>query len=199
MTPMTSEGSVTRWITLLKDGDRAAAQPLWEAYFRRLVALARARLRDAPRRARDEEDIALSAFDSFCRRAEAGQFPQLADRNDLWQILFVLTVRKTIDALRREGRQVRGGGRVRSLADLADSGVDQFLDPEPSPELAAQMADECRRLLDCLDDETLRVVALGKMQGETNAEIAAQPGCVEQTVVRKLRRIRGLWTQETER
>jgi DNA-directed RNA polymerase specialized sigma24 family protein len=196
---MTSEGSVSHWIGLLQDGDRNAAQPLWEAYFRRLVALARARHRDAPRRAADEEDIALSAFDRFCRRAEGGQYPQLADRSDFWQILFVLTVRKTIDAMRREGRQVRSGGRVRSLADLADSGLDQFLDPEPTPALAAQMADECRRLMARLDDESLRAVALGKMEGQTNAEIAARLGCVEQTVVRKLRRIRGLWAQEVER
>jgi DNA-directed RNA polymerase specialized sigma24 family protein len=199
MTPMTSDGSVSQWIGLLKDGDRDAAQPLWEAYFQRLVALARTRLRNAPRRVTDEEDIALSAFDSFCRRAEGGQFPQLADRNDLWQILFVLTVRKAIDAMRREGRQVRGGGQVRSLADLADSGLDQLLDREPAPELAAQMADECRRLMERLDDPTLRAVALAKMQGETNAEIAARLGCVEHTVERKVRRIRGLWTQEAER
>jgi hypothetical protein len=101
--------------------------------------------------------------------------------------------------MRREGRQVRGGGRVRSLADLAEAGLDQFLDREPSPELAAQMADECRRLLDCLDDPSLRAVALAKMQGETNAKIAARLGCVEHTVERKLRRIRGLWTQECAR
>src|SRR5260370_12022242 len=37
---MSSEGSVTRWVTALKGGDLAAAQPLWERYHRRLVALA---------------------------------------------------------------------------------------------------------------------------------------------------------------
>src|SRR5262245_41745629 len=118
MTAMTSDGSVSQWIGLLKEGDRAAAQPLWEAYFQRLVALARAQLRNTPRRAADEEDIALSAFDSFCGRAEKGRFPRLEDRNDLWQVLSVITVRKAIDAMRREGRQARGGGRVHSLTDL---------------------------------------------------------------------------------
>src|SRR5947208_1012890 len=63
---------------------------------------------------------------------------------------------------------------------------------------AAEMADECRRLLEGLGDATLRAVALGKMRGDTNAEIAARLGCVEQTVERKLRRIRGLWGQEVE-
>src|SRR5437016_2985516 len=108
---MSSEGSITRCIDLLKRGDRTAAQPLWDRYFQRLVELARARLRVAPRRLADEEDVALSAFESFYRRAEAGQFPRLDDRDDLWQVLFVITVRKAIDLIHREGRRTRGGGR----------------------------------------------------------------------------------------
>src|SRR5262249_35153126 len=91
-----SGGSVTLWLEQLKRGNPAAAQPLWDAYFARLVALARARLRAAPRAAADEEDVALSAFDSFCRGAEAGRFPRLDDRDDLWQVLFVITTRKAI-------------------------------------------------------------------------------------------------------
>jgi hypothetical protein len=82
---MMSEGSITHWIGALKQGDPAAAQRLWNVYFYRLVVLARARLRDVPRRAADEEDVALSAFDSFCRGAERGRFAQLDDRDDLWQ------------------------------------------------------------------------------------------------------------------
>src|SRR5262249_47776007 len=61
----------------LKEGDRAASQALWERYFRRLVGLARERLRGWPRAAADEADVTLSAFDSFCRAAEAGRFPRL--------------------------------------------------------------------------------------------------------------------------
>jgi hypothetical protein len=67
---MSSEGSVTQWLGQLQAGDPAAVQPLWERYFQRLVGLARLKLRGAPRRAADEEDVALSAFDSFCRNAE---------------------------------------------------------------------------------------------------------------------------------
>ena len=73
--PVRPETSVTQWIDRLKAGDPDAAQELWERYFRRLVGLARKKLRAAPRRAADEEDVALSAFDSFCRGAEQGRFP----------------------------------------------------------------------------------------------------------------------------
>ncbi|MBI1915085.1 MAG: hypothetical protein HYS12_10160 [Planctomycetes bacterium] len=80
---MSSAGDVTRWLQQLKAGDHDAVQPLWERYFRRLVGLARDRLRKLPRRTADEEDVALSAFDSFCRRAEEGRFPRLDDRDGL--------------------------------------------------------------------------------------------------------------------
>ena len=64
-------GSVTRWIDGLKAGDPEAAHALWERYFARLVRLAGAKLRarHAPGGDADEEDAALSAFDSFCAAA----------------------------------------------------------------------------------------------------------------------------------
>jgi hypothetical protein len=97
-------GSVTIWLNQLKV-DPAAAKPLWDRYFTRLVGLARARLRAVPRGAADEEDVALSAFDSFCKAAAEGRFPRLDDRDDLWQVLFVLTTRKAIGLVRHVTRQ----------------------------------------------------------------------------------------------
>src|SRR4051812_26315558 len=68
-TPMPPDGEINRWLRQRKEGDRSTTRELWQRYFARLVALARQRLRGAPRRAADEEDVALSAFDSFCRNA----------------------------------------------------------------------------------------------------------------------------------
>src|SRR5262245_24320 len=87
---MSSRGSVSDWISQLKGGDAAAVQKLWEAYFPRLVGLARKKLRELPGRAADEEDVALSAFDSFCDGVAQGRFPQLTDRDDLWHILVTI-------------------------------------------------------------------------------------------------------------
>jgi DNA-directed RNA polymerase specialized sigma24 family protein len=190
---MSSEKPVTHLIHLLKAGDRVAAQGLWEAYFQRLVGLARAQLASVPRMVADAEDVALSAFDSFYRRAERGEFPRLEDRNDLWQLLFVLTVRKAINLVRYQGRKSRGSGRLVTLSDLEGLEVDLVLGREPAPEFAAEMIDECRRLLDLLPDPTLRSVALWKMEGYTNVEIAAKLGCIDKTVERKVRAIRDIW------
>jgi hypothetical protein len=104
---MTAAGSVTHWLSQLKAGDPAAAQKLWERYFRRLVGLARKKLQEAPRRAADEEDVALSAFATFCRRAEDGQFSQLSDRDGLWRLLVVITARKAIRLVGEEHCQTR--------------------------------------------------------------------------------------------
>jgi DNA-directed RNA polymerase specialized sigma24 family protein len=193
---MSAEGSITRLIARIKEGDRDASQRIWDEYFHRLVALARSRLRGAARRAADEEDVALCVFDTFFRRAARGQFPRLDDRNDLWQLLFVLTARKAINQARLEGRLARGAGRVRTLTDLDGLDLDVVLGREPTPELAAQAADECRRLLESLGDESLRDVARWKLEGESNAEIARRLGVIEKTVERKLRRIRQAWADE---
>src|SRR5262249_39146854 len=98
--PMSAPGSVTCWLDGLRAGDAAAAQVLWEGYYSRLVGLAKQRLRGAAGGPADEEDVALSAFDSFCRGAARGRFPRLNDRDDLWQVLVLLTARKASDAIR---------------------------------------------------------------------------------------------------
>src|SRR5947209_8062117 len=167
---MSSGGSVTHWIKLLKGGDAAAVQRLWEAYFPRLVGLARKRLREAPRRAADEEDVALSAFDSFFDGVARQRFPQLTDRDDLWHVLVTLTARKAVQLIRHEQRQKRGGGAVRGESvfhegpqtDEEESGLGQIIGSEPTPEFAAQVAEEYQQLLARLGDAELRKVAVWK-------------------------------------
>lgn len=190
--------SVTIWIESLRAGDADAAQHLWRRYFEALVGLARARLRGAPRAVADEEDAALSAFDSFCQGAARGRYPRLDDRDDLWRLLVVITERKAIDQAQRERRQKRGGGRVLGGRgpDGAVAGLSAVAGPEPTPEFAALMADQCRLLLDRLRDEGLRSVARLRMEGYTNEEVADRLGCSLRTVARKVELIRRTWLGE---
>jgi DNA-directed RNA polymerase specialized sigma24 family protein len=194
------EGSVTRWFGPLQEGDEAAAQQLWGRYFHRLVGLARARLRSAPLRAADEEDVALSAFDTFCRNAEQGRFPNLTDRDSLWRLLVVITARKAARLVRDEGRQKRGGGATVLGDTPADGGegspLEQVLSEEPSPELAAEVAEQCQRLLKQLGDRELEQVALWRMEGYSVEEMADRLGCAPRSVKRKLQLIRSIWQRE---
>jgi DNA-directed RNA polymerase specialized sigma24 family protein len=198
---MTADGSVSAWIDQLKAGNADAAQQLWERYFDRLVRLARRQLQAAPRRIADEEDVALSVIDSLCRAAEQGKFPHLSDRDDLWHLLVTLTQRKATDLKRREGAEKRGGGRVRPASGLAgddttdDSPLAGVAGREPDPEFAVQVAEECERLLDQLGDQELRQIALAKLAGDTNEEIAARLDYALATVERRLRLIRTIWEE----
>jgi DNA-directed RNA polymerase specialized sigma24 family protein len=188
---MPSTGDVTGWLQRLKAGDRDAAQPLWERYFRRLVGLARDRLRALPRAAADEEDVALSAFDSFCRNAERGRFPRLDDRDDLWALLVTFATRKACDLARHEECERRDWRRTAPLdAAAADSPG-----AEPDPALAAELAEKTGRLLGMLRDE-LRAIALRKLEGYTNEEIAGLLGYSLATVERRLALIRRHWEKE---
>ena len=190
---MSSDGSVTRWLDQVQAGDANAVQQLWQRYFSRLVGLARQKLRHAPRRAADEEDVALSAFDSFCRNAEQGRFPDLLDRDGLWRLLVVMTVRKANHLIRDETRQKRGGDTPRDGDDAPI--LETILSREPTPDLAAQVAEECQRLLHQLDDKELEQVAIWRMEGFTVEEIAAKLACAPRSVKRKLQLIRNIWVK----
>jgi RNA polymerase sigma factor (sigma-70 family) len=198
---MPDDDSVSRWLDGLRQGDAADVQRLWDRYFQSLVRVAGARLRGHARRDYDEEDVALSAFHSLCERVGHGQFPQLSDRDDLWRLLVTITARKVISALRHQTRQKRGGGRVVGEsavmgADGLDEGMAQFLGREPTPEDAAQFAEEYERLLSRLNDETLRIIALRKLDGHDTESIAVELGISRRSVDRKLNLIRKIWEEE---
>jgi DNA-directed RNA polymerase specialized sigma24 family protein len=198
-------GSITRWLTRLEAGDTEAVQPLWERYFEALVGLARKKLcaLRQPRTDVDEEDVALSAFHSFCSGARHGRFPRLGDREDLWRVLVHITAWKALDLRKRRSARKRGGGRVALEADLRSRGdgdetavLDQIIGSEPSPEFAAQVAEECERLLRRLTDDAQRRIALMKLACYTHEEIREQLGCSLRTVGLKLELIRRRWEEE---
>jgi hypothetical protein len=96
--------------------------------------------------------VSLSAFDSFCRRAEQGRFPKLFDRGDLWQLLVVVAFRKACNQIKHEARRQLRDGRVVHASAL-DGEIEgeaplfaNLIGREPDPSLAAQTADEYREL-----------------------------------------------------
>jgi DNA-directed RNA polymerase specialized sigma24 family protein len=192
-----ADDAVTRLIDRLRAGDEDAAERLWRRYFPRLVRLARVHLRGLPRRAADEEDVALGAFDSFRRGVEEGRFPRLTGRDALWDLLVTIALRHAAEWRQRETRQKRGGGAVRGDSALADgTGFDALAGDAPDPAFEAAMAERVRQLLDTLGDDELRNIAVWKMEGVTNEELADRLKCVVATVERRLRLIRAIWERE---
>ena len=203
---MSADDSLTTWLDRLKTRQSDAAGQLWQHYVEQLVRLARRKLGRSPRRVADEEDVVLSAFNGFLQGVEEGRFAKLDDRDDLWQILTMLTERRAIAQRRREHALKRGGGYVRGESVFADGlgdgshvpGLGQVPGCEPTPAFAGEMDCELRDQLDQLGDDTLRRIALGKLEGYTNRELAQELGVSLRAVERKLSIIRSRWQREAE-
>lgn len=193
---MSKSKNVSHWIDLVKDGDSAAANHIWCHYFDRLVRSVRTRLQGQNRAVSDEEDIVLSVFDSFYTAAENGRFPDLSDRGDLWRLLLRMSARKVVDKRRHDQRQRRGGNvEVHSL-NQADDSVIEAIGDEPSPEMVLMMQESVEEVFSHLGVGQLRELAVAKLEGYSNAELAQCFGCSERTIERRLHLIREKCQQE---
>jgi DNA-directed RNA polymerase specialized sigma24 family protein len=199
---MAGDDSVTIWIDGVKSGDDRAIGKLWDRYFERLVRVAKKRLPSHQRRDVDEEDVALSAFHSFCDRVGRGQFAALVGRDELWRLLVTITIRKALSVARHRACQKRGGGRVTGESALlegpgdGEEGLARFLGREPSPDLAAQLAEDYKRLMEALVNDTLRSVAVMRLEGHSAVEIGRRLAISPRSVERKLTLIRQIWERK---
>ena len=195
-----AEDSVTEWLDALKANQSVAAQQLWNRYISKLVRLASVKLRYANKKASDEDDIVGEVFRDFLSGVSQCRFPRLNDRDDLWQVLTMLTERKVIGQMRRQGAAKRGQGKTRGESvfekqrdDGGRLGFDAFVSREPDPALAAQFSDTLAHLLSILDDKTLEQLARDQLAGHSQEEMAERNEISIATVQRKLRLIREKW------
>jgi len=200
-----SDSSLKAWYEALRLGGSRATERLWDLYFQRMVQVARRKLHGSNRLVADEEDVALSAFNSFCQGFRLGRFEQAEQTRNLWPLLVTLTLNKAVDHLRRESRLKRSAANRNSgPAELAtqpattsDTPVwTDLISTQPTPEMIAAANESFERLLDSLDqtgDSTLRYVALQSMVGSTTSEIATQLECTPRTVQRKLATVWTIW------
>jgi len=180
---------ITVWLEQVKDdGNEEAFEKIWAKYFSSLVRLARKKVAHSPAKSADEDDIVQSALTSFYFRARSGRYPDLNDRNGLWKLLLSITLTKARALARKEGRR-------REILEREFSGQ-SFLAGEPTPEFAAEMADQLQHLMDRLNSDLLHKIAVGKLEGYSNQEIAGRVKKSVPTVERKLRLIRELWASE---
>jgi len=197
-----SDESVTYWIKELKADNSDAAGELWTRYFQRIVGLARKKLGGVPPRVIDAEDVALSVFNSLCLGAAKGNFSILTDRKDLWRLLVTITHQKTVDKIRRANAAKRGGGNVRgdsvffTRADEASPGFDGCPSDDPDPPFLAMFEDQFQHLLSLLRNDDLRRIALARLEGKTNKEIAGDMEISRRSVERKITLIWEQWEDE---
>ena len=189
---------ISDWMRLLEQGDERAVAELWEYCYPRLLSYSRKKLPDRFRRSLDEEDVALSAFKSFCLRAGEGSLGEIQGQDQLWKLLFCITSRKAQGYLRHLTRQKRGGRgeEMATISGDAENSLQDVADGEATPDMKALFADQCQHLFDVLDDDMLQTIALLRMEGYSVDEVASRVGCAKRSVERRLNMIREIWRSE---
>lgn len=196
---MTPPGSVTNWLRAIETGDNDAAQQLWNRYSAEMHGVAQRRMRRLkPKDILDEDDIVSGAFAAICLAARKGLLVKVGNRNELWGLMIVIIHRKVgqreeyVSAAKRDALQTVSqvdrlqdfGSRLERLA-AADSGVLSQL-------IQVEAADV---LLRKLDDPDHRAVAVLKLAGYTNDEIATELGYARRTIQRMLSLIKTCWEE----
>jgi DNA-directed RNA polymerase specialized sigma24 family protein len=170
---------------------------IWERYFHALLALARDNLRPRIRRRESEEDVLQDMYASFCLRQRRGEF-DLANRDQLWGLLVRITLCKARNTANKHRRKRRDVGReqVRHAGDAPGAlilDLNSIRDRGPGPSEAAALNEALEIRLSSLKKPELRSLALKKLEGWTNAEIAASIGRTERCVERRLKLVRESW------
>ncbi len=190
---MSSPSSVSTWIYRLQAGDQDAARPLWQHYHARLIELARQQLAVPLRSA--AEDVAAMAFAGLCHAFQAGRYPDVTQRDDLWRLLLTITLNQARRVGRdstRQRRDLRRTVLAADLFDLPDADLDRLASHEPDATLAVELNDQVRALLERLPDD-LCSVAIDLLAGWSPAEIASRLNCSVRTIERRRERIRQYW------
>ncbi|HEX8200332.1 MAG TPA: ECF-type sigma factor [Isosphaeraceae bacterium] len=185
---MPSVGSITQCLLDIEVAERrdAAVQQLWDRVIAAVAhhALRRLQAMRVSRGMADEEDVAERAFTKVCRGIEVGRL-KLQGRVDFRKLLLATATREAINQYHRQCREI---GR-----EVDDAILPQVPDPALTPAVRWLTDEACRQLLDLLGDDELRQIALWKLVGHTNPEIARRLDCSLAKVERKLDRIRSKW------
>ena len=151
----------------------------------------------------DEEDVVQSMGRSFFNRVRRGDF-DLGDRDALWALLVTVTLNKVRNAADHHFAAKRDVRRQQPIPSSDGTRSDApreapVLESDgPTPAEAAALNEALERRLQDLPEPDLRQVALMKLEGYTNREIAEALRCGERSVERKLNLIRKRWEAALE-
>ena len=172
------------------------SEVVWNKYFERLLRFAKKQMRGMPKIASDEEDITLSVLKSVCLSAREDK-QSVPDADSIWGLLVLICKRKIANQYAYQRRIKRDASRSESLFS-SPALLQQLESREIHPEVLLQFNERVDELFQSLEHETLKQVAMLKVQGYTNQEIAVRLECSLSTIERKLRLIRELWSRESE-
>lgn len=190
-------GEVTQWLQNWTE-DHDAFGSLWKHFFPKLAGIADRDMKSLPSKARDGEDVALSAMKDLFFACVDGRY-DIKSRDELWRLLLKITYRKVLQERRRQTAQKRGGGIAHigneKIGEMEVDAISMLADKNQMPELVEDVYKECRELLNSLPGEMLRVTAEMKLEGSSNEEISDLLRCSTEETKKNLKTIRRLWRQ----
>lgn len=184
---MADDDSITQWIQAVRSGDQLSADQLWNRYFGRLVRFARGRMCNLSSATYDEEDAAISTFRVMYEKLSCGGFEGISSRQDFWNLMLAVVIRKINRRTDYESAIKRRG----SIGQIDLNSQVPIVDPCPS-----EVSEGFEYLLAKLGDPKLEQVALWKLDGFTNEEIANKLNRTRRTVQRMITLIQDLWREE---
>ena len=101
-------------------------------------------------------------------------------------------------ALKRGGKNVRGDSLIGAIQGEDAVGFDFFVSEEPTPEFLVEMQEQQQGLLDTLADPNHRSIAMLRLQGYSNSEIAESLAISVRSVERKISLIKKVWLNRLE-
>jgi DNA-directed RNA polymerase specialized sigma24 family protein len=198
------QGSVTRWISAMRQGDPEAIRRLVERYFGKLRKLSQERIRRGAPIFEDGEDIAIQVLTSVCQKVEEGKYPDLQNRDDLWYLMIFVAHRLVID--RRRSRKnlslqspvdlepIPREETLEGALEAIDNDMDTFLAEDAESDFQLLEIIDCwQEMIRQIKDPVAKKVAQLKLEGHSNREIAALLDIVPRTVERKSELIEQRW------
>lgn len=157
-----------------------------------MAHVAKASLGNGLRSVSDEEDAAICAFAAFLRRTSQGAYEVMSTRDDLWKLLAVITKTHAL----KQARFFRRTRRRPAINGLeGEIMLTRLASDSPAPELVASISETMTMLLDDLDEPELREVAMSRLEGLTNEEIAAKQNRSVRTIERRVTLIADIWKE----
>ena len=139
-------------------------------------------------------------FHSVCRGLAEGRFPDLQDRDSLWRLMLVITGNKIANRHRFDQQLRRDIRRTSTESIFTESHTNQsgqfgsgLLSREPTPEFVAEFQETTDRLFAALDEPELKEIAILRVEGYNDNDIAEKLNCSRRTVQRRLTMIRRCW------
>lgn len=189
---MSESESIEELLKRLEEGDDDAANQIWQRCYPRLIAYASKKLKGVPLQMADEQDVVVSAFESFFKAAKQKRFPNLNDRDDLWRVLFKLTNWKAINLRRHELRRPVTRESATQPPDRSSAGLHNIPGRMSEEDFAAIMVELLEDKLGTLDDDLCKI-AVAMLAGFKLPEIAELLSLTLSMVRRKVAIIRQIW------